>query len=304
MNYSIQTQNLTYSYSKNKKVLDAINLNVPKGAIYGFLGPNGAGKSTTMQLLTNTLLNPQGGINLFDNPLSGQTPDIFSRIGSLVESPNLYLHLSGTDNLRCIAKLKEVSEDKIPELLDLVGLSTSGNQKVKRYSLGMKQRLAIAMTLMGDPELLLLDEPVNGLDPSGITYIRKLLVRLNKEKGITIFISSHLLSEIEKMCTHVGIINNGTLKFEGTMKDLSKRAEHCNVSVVSKDVGQYVESLKVFNNTVKVLSEDHFTMSFNTKDKVPELSKFMVQHNIPLYQLKIEDGLEDLFLSLTNNNSN
>jgi ABC-2 type transport system ATP-binding protein len=160
-----------------------------------------------MQLLTGILSSPEQNSSVFGKELNSQMPHVFSKIGALVESPSLYLHLSGIDNLRCITHLKEISESKIPEVLALVGLSENGNEKVKQYSLGMKQRLAIAMTLLGDPELLLLDEPVNGLDPTGMTAIRELLVKLNKERGITIFISSHLLAEIEKMCTHIGIIH-------------------------------------------------------------------------------------------------
>ncbi|WP_034060271.1 ATP-binding cassette domain-containing protein [Lacinutrix jangbogonensis] len=299
MEYIIQTKNLTYSYSKHKKALDNLNINVPKGSIYGFLGPKGAGKSTTMQLLTSTLVNSQGVIDVFGESLFKQVPYVFSKIGSLVESPNLYLHLSAIDNLRCIAKLKEVAESKISEVLELVGLLENGNQKVKQFSLGMKQRLAIAMTLLGDPELLLLDEPVNGLDPSGITYIRKLLIKLNKEKGITIFISSHLLSEIEKMCTHIGIIHKGQLQYEGTMENLSKKAESCSVRVFSKNVKTYENTLKKFNKTIAIIDDEHFIVQLKDREMVPELSKFLIHQNIPLYELKIEDKLEDKFLSLT-----
>ncbi|MFL3660777.1 MAG: ABC transporter ATP-binding protein [Polaribacter sp.] len=237
----IQTENLSFSYSKKKHVLKKVNINVPKGAIYGFLGPNGAGKSTTMQLLTGILSSPEQNISVFGKELNSQMPHVFSKIGALVESPSLYLHLSGTDNLRCITQLKEVSESKIPEVLELVGLSENGNEKVKHYSLGMKQRLAIAMTLLGEPELLLLDEPVNGLDPTGMTAIRELLVKLNKEKGITVFISSHLLAEVEKMCTHIGIIHKGEIKFEGTMQALSDREQGCNVQIETKDLKKHIE---------------------------------------------------------------
>jgi len=196
--YIIQTDNLNFEYSKSKKVLDSISINVPKGAIYGFLGPNGAGKSTTMRLLTGIIPEQGNAIKLFNQPLKEQLPLVFYKIGSLVESPALYLHLSGIDNLRYIAKLRAIPEEKIRETLELVSLQNDSHRKVKFYSLGMKQRLAIAMALLSEPELLLLDEPVNGLDPNGIIDIRKLLIKLNKERGVTLFVSSHLLSEIEK----------------------------------------------------------------------------------------------------------
>jgi len=295
----IQTENLSFSYSKKKHVLNKVNINVPKGAIYGFLGPNGAGKSTTMQLLTGILSSPEQNISVFGKELNSQMPHVFSKIGALVESPSLYLHLSGTDNLRCITKLKEVSESKIPEVLELVGLSENGNEKVKHYSLGMKQRLAIAMTLLGEPQLLLLDEPVNGLDPTGMTAIRELLVKLNKEKGITVFISSHLLAEVEKMCTHIGIIHKGEIKFEGTMQALSDREQGCNVQIETKYLKKHIEVLKIAYPEIIIENENQFKVSLKSKEEIPVFSKFMIKNNIPLYEVKIIEGLEEWFLSLT-----
>lgn len=295
----IQTENLSFSYSKKKHVLNKVNINVPKGAIYGFLGPNGAGKSTTMQLLTGILSSPEQNISVFGKELNSQMPHVFSKIGALVESPSLYLHLSGKDNLRCITKLKEVSESKIPEVLELVGLSENGNEKVKHYSLGMKQRLAIAMTLLGEPELLLLDEPVNGLDPTGMTAIRELLVKLNKEKGITVFISSHLLAEVEKMCTHIGIIHKGEIKFEGTMQALSDREQGCNVQIETKYLKKHIEVLKIAYPEIIIENENQFKVSLKSKEEIPVFSKFMIKNNIPLYEVKIIEGLEEWFLSLT-----
>jgi ABC-2 type transport system ATP-binding protein len=295
----IKTENLSFSYSKKNLVLKDININVPKGAIYGFLGPNGAGKSTTMELLTGILSSSEKNISLFGEELQSQLPDVFSKIGALVESPSLYLHLSGIDNLRCITQLKEISEDKIPDILELVGLSDNGSQKVKQYSLGMKQRLAIGMTLLGDPELLLLDEPVNGLDPTGMTEIRQLLMKLNKEKGITIFISSHLLSEIEKMCTHIGIIHKGEIQFEGTIEELSNRSENCNVLVETKEINNFREEIEREYPNIQIENNNQFKVNLKDKEEIPEFSKFMIKNNIPLYELKIIEGLEEWFLSLT-----
>ncbi len=295
----IQLKNLSFSYSKKHQILNNINLNVPKGSIYGFLGPNGAGKSTTMQLLTNILQDHEGEIKLFGNPLNEQTPQIFNSIGALVESPALYLHLTGFENLKCITTLKKIEESRIPEVLKLVGLESKGNLKVKKYSLGMKQRLAIAMTLLGDPQLLLLDEPVNGLDPSGITEVRELLVKLNKELGLTIFISSHLLSEIEKMCTHVGIIHQGELKFEGTMEELSKRSSKHILTIQTKNAAQQIELIQEKYNNYTLISENEFQVTLNSKEETPEFAKFAIEKQIPLFQMKAEDGLENWFLSLT-----
>ncbi|MEN8816126.1 MAG: ABC transporter ATP-binding protein [Nonlabens sp.] len=295
----IEIKNLGFSYSKNNPILKNINLNVPKGSIYGFLGPNGAGKSTTMQLLTDILQDHEGQINMFGKALKEQTPQIFNRIGALVESPALYLHLTGFENLKCITSLKSIDESRIPEVLKLVGLETKSDLKAKKYSLGMKQRLAIAMTLLGDPELLLLDEPVNGLDPSGITEVRELLVKLNKELGLTIFISSHLLSEIEKMCTHVGIIHQGELKFEGTMDELAQRSSKHHLTIQTIDAARQLELVQEAYENARLISENEFQVTLKSKEETPQFAQFSIEKQIPLYQMKAEDGLENWFLSLT-----
>ncbi len=296
----IKTNNLSYSYSKGKDVLKNVNINVPKGSIYGFLGANGAGKSTTMQLLTDILSSKENEIEIFGESLQSQLPQIFENIGALVESPTLYYHLSGIDNLRCMTTLRGISEEKIPEILDLVGLKDNGKQKVKEYSLGMRQRLAIAMTLIHEPKLLLLDEPVNGLDPTGMTEIRELLVKLNKEKGITIFISSHLLAEVEKMCTHIGIIHKGEMQFEGTIDQLAKKANNCSVLVQIDDLQKHQDIIKQKYSTFALTKkENQFQLSLESKDDIPLLSKFLIENGISLYELKTSGGLEEWFLSLT-----
>jgi len=295
----IEVKNLSFSYSKNQPILKNINLNVPQGSIYGFLGPNGAGKSTTMQLLTDILQDHDGDIKMFGKSLKEQTPQIFTKIGALVESPALYLHLTGYENLKCITTLKSIDQKRIPEVLKLVGLEGKGDLKAKKYSLGMKQRLAIAMTLLGDPELLLLDEPVNGLDPSGITEVRELLVKLNKELGLTIFISSHLLSEIEKMCTHVGIIHHGELKFEGTMGQLAQRSSKHQITIHTVNAAQQLLLIQEKYKHSKVINENQFQVTLNSKEETPQLAQYAIEKGVPLYQIKAEDGLENWFLSLT-----
>jgi ABC-2 type transport system ATP-binding protein len=302
--YIIQTEGLNFQYSKHKKVLDNISINVPKGSIYGFLGPNGAGKSTTMRLLTGIIPEQGDAIKLFNQPLKEQLPLVFYKIGSLVESPALYLHLSGLDNLRYIAKLRNISEEKIIETLQLVNLEKDGNRKAKQYSLGMKQRLAIAMALLSEPELLLLDEPVNGLDPNGIIDIRKLLVKLNKERGVTIFVSSHLLSEIEKMCTHVGIINKGKLRFEGTIQELSKKASLCKVQVTLDDADKWLSELEQNYKNVHPISNNQITLEIGDKMLIPKFIKNLIAKNASLYEVKILDGLEEWFMTITDEKNN
>ena len=300
--YIIQTERLNFQYSKNKKVLNDISIHVPKGSIYGFLGPNGAGKSTTMRLLTGIIPEQGNAIKLFGNPLQEQLPFVFNKIGSLVESPALYLHLSGIDNLKYIAKLRNIPEEKIHETLELVDLSRDGNRKAKQYSLGMKQRLAIAMALLSNPELLLLDEPVNGLDPNGIIDIRKLLIKLNQEKGVTIFVSSHLLSEIEKMCTHVGIISKGKLRFEGTMQELSKAAGLCKIQVTLDDASKWQHELKNHYENVNLLAQNQLILDIGNKDNIPDFIKNLIAKDASVYEVKILDGLEEWFMTITNEN--
>ena len=298
--YIIRTEHLTFHYSKNRKALDNVSLNIPKGSIYGFLGPNGAGKSTTMRLLTGILPQQDKSIYLFNKPLDQQLPKAFDRVGSLVESPALYLHLSGYDNLKYIAKLRNVPESRINEVLELVDLQRDAKRKAKAYSLGMKQRLAIAMALLDEPELLLLDEPVNGLDPNGIQDIRKLLVRLNKEKGVTIFVSSHLLAEIEKMCTHVGIISKGKIQFEGTMEELSKKSGLCKIRITVKDAQRWYDELVKENPTVQMDNNTQFSLELENREEIPAFTKELVNKGAEIYEIKILDGLEEWFMALVN----
>ena len=301
MKYIIQTSNLDFQYSKNKKILNNLSINVPKGSIYGFLGPNGAGKSTTMRLLTGIIPDDSNSIFLFEKPIENQIPDIFEKVGALVESPALYLHLSGYDNVKYIALLRQVPLSKIDEVLELVDLTAHKRQKAKQYSLGMKQRLAIAMALLSEPELLFLDEPVNGLDPNGIVEIRKLLVKINKEKGVTIFVSSHLLSEIEKMCTHIGIISKGTLKYEGTMEDLSRKFETCKIQITLDEAESWKEKLSSKYANVVLEEQNKITMNLNHTSEIPDFAKQIIQEGARIYEIKILEGLEEWFMNLTEN---
>ena len=301
MKYIIQTSNLDFQYSKNKKILNNLSINVPKGSIYGFLGPNGAGKSTTMRLLTGIVPDDSNSIFLFEKPIESQIPEVFEKVGALVESPALYLHLSGYDNLKYIALLRQVPLSKIDEVLELVDLTAHKRQKAKQYSLGMKQRLAIAMALLSEPELLFLDEPVNGLDPNGIVEIRKLLVKINKEKGVTIFVSSHLLSEIEKMCTHIGIISKGVLKYEGTMEDLSRKFETCKIQITLDEAENWKEKLSSKYANVALEEQNKITMNLNHTSEIPDFAKEIIQEGARIYEIKILEGLEEWFMNLTEN---
>jgi ABC-type multidrug transport system ATPase subunit len=297
MDYVIQTDELSFSYSNKKLALDKLSINVPKGSIYGFLGPNGAGKSTTMSLLTGILDDQTSSIELFSKPQKEQFPEVFSMVGSLVEFPALYLHLTGYENLRYIAKIRHKPLTRVDELLKLVNLYEDRNRKVKQYSLGMKQRMAIAMALMGDPDLLLLDEPANGLDPNGIKEVRNLLTKLNQDQGVTVFVSSHILSEIEKMCSHVGIINNGQLKFEGTIDELSqlKSVNHLHISL--NDAPSWADKLE---QEVEVINNKMIRVEME-KALIPDFVRSIVSQGADIFEIRQQDGLEEWFMEITDN---
>ena len=220
----IETHALCKSYH-GRPVVDHLNLTVPEGCVYGFLGPNGAGKSTTMKMLLG-LVHPTGG----SVELLGYTLNEANRIallrqtGSLIESPSGYLHLTARENLSIVADLKDVDRKDISRVLEIVHLTKDADRKVGQYSLGMKQRLGIAMALLGSPKLLILDEPTNGLDPAGIQEMRSLIAAMPQTTGATVLISSHLLGEIEQMVDQVGILNHGRLLFEGSLQQLQKHS--------------------------------------------------------------------------------
>jgi ABC-type multidrug transport system ATPase subunit len=216
---AIETHGLTHRF-RSDTVLRDLALAVPQGSIYGFLGPNGAGKTTTLKLLLGLLRRQQGSIQLFGLPLERNRVEILRRIGSSIESPSLYAHLTAWENLAIWRAAFGCSAERIPEVLRLTGLSDTGKKRAGQFSLGMKQRLGIAIALLHQPSLLILDEPTNGLDPHGIAEIRELLLRLNREQGTTIVISSHLLPEVERLITHAAILYRGELRFQGASSEL------------------------------------------------------------------------------------
>lgn len=225
--YVIETENLTKSFGDYTSV-NALNLKVPKGKIYGFLGPNGAGKTTTIRMLLSLIRPDKGSIKIFNKSLLEHRTYILRKIGALVESPAYYGHLSAYKNLKIITELLDIPQSKINETLETVRLTQYADKLVRGYSLGMKQRLGIALALIRQPEILILDEPTNGLDPFGIQEIRNLIKDLSKNKGMTILVSSHILSEIEAVADNVGIINEGKLIFQGSMDNLKGISNNSN----------------------------------------------------------------------------
>jgi len=218
--YILETTGLSHQFSPRQPVLDQVGLRVPKGSIYGFLGPNGAGKTTTLRLVLGLLKKQKGQIFFFGRPFETCRISTLQKVGSLIENPSVYGHLTAEENIRVFQKIYRCPPERIGVVLRESLLADTGRKKAGQFSLGMKQRLGIAIALLNDPELLILDEPTNGLDPAGIIAMRELLTSLNRGKGTTILISSHLLSEIDKLVTHAGIINKGSLVFQGTLTGL------------------------------------------------------------------------------------
>ena len=222
MTLAIHTQGLTRQFPGNHGVRD-LDLTVPAGAIYGFLGPNGAGKTTTIRLLLGLLRPERGTIHLHGEELARDRRQALARVGALVESPALYPHLSGRQNLEVTRRLLAAPKWRIDDVLAITTMADAADRRVRDYSLGMRQRLAIALALLGQPKLLILDEPGNGLDPAGILDMRGLLRSLAKEHGISVFVSSHQLSEVEHVASHVGVLHDGRLRFQGTIDELRAR---------------------------------------------------------------------------------
>lgn len=219
-NTLLETRNLTKSF-RGRKIIDNLNLKVMKGDVYGFLGRNGQGKTTTIRLMTGLIFPDSGEVVINGCNLRTDFKGAISQIGAIVESPTFYDYLSGYENLSLMANLVPgVSKSRINEVLEIVGLRNRAKDKVRTYSLGMKQRLGIANALLNNPQLIILDEPTNGLDPQGMKEIREMIVQLSSEKNITFFISSHLLHEIQQFCNRIGIINDGKLLVEGNVNEL------------------------------------------------------------------------------------
>ncbi|MCU5747013.1 ABC transporter ATP-binding protein [Staphylococcus sp. SQ8-PEA] len=291
----IQTKNLTKEF-KGFKAVDNLNLTIPNGEISGFLGPNGSGKTTTIRMLLGLAEKTSGDIKLFNKSLKTHKSEILSNVGALVDSPSFYEHLSGFENLKIMQLVHNCDDTKIQEVLSIVELTEAANKKVKDYSLGMKQRLGIAIALMNDPKLLILDEPTNGLDPNGIKKMRELLIMLSQRKRISIVVSSHNLFEIENMCNYVCLINKGTLLYQGELKSLlNKYAQH-NVFFNTSDNTTAKNILKDYNTNIR-----GDKLNVNTQlSEIPKINKILVTNNMDVFEITHEKtSLEDIFLKLT-----
>ena len=296
----ISTEGLSFNFG-SQQVVKSLSLQVPEGSIYGFLGPNGAGKTTTIKLLLNLLKTDQGSIHIFEQELQSNRISILSQIGSLIEQPAIYLHLSGRENLLNRALLLQVPEKRVDEMLELVHLTEAAHKKAGKYSLGMKQRLGIALALLSDPKLLILDEPTNGLDPNGIIEVRELLIRLVTRHKKTVFVSSHLLAEVERMATHVGIIHKGEMLFQGSIKDLEAISQP-QIQVELNETVDAANFLKKHGLTVTEVSDECVSVPFTSKTQMGEINTLLNRNDYTVYSIrKVNKDLEKLFLDITQN---
>ena len=298
----IQTTALTFHFNKQQKTLDDINLRVEKGSIYGFLGPNGAGKTTTLRLLLGLLKKQEGSIQLFGKEFDQHRLESLKNIGSLIEQPSLYGHLTAKENLEVYRKVYDAAKENIASVLQLVGLEGTGAKKAKQFSLGMKQRLSIAIALLHNPELLILDEPTNGLDPNGIIETRELIKKLNREKGVTIIVSSHILAEVERMATHVGIIHKGKLLFQGTLPELQNMKNR--QSFLQIDTTDNPSALHLLAAQGAEMRNGYVVLPFKDKSMTAAIARRLIEQNIDLYLLQPQQNdLEQLFIDITSINN-
>ncbi|WP_374964756.1 ABC transporter ATP-binding protein [Lysinibacillus sp. RS5] len=301
MEYIVQTENLSKSFGKEQAVSN-INLKIRKGEIYGFLGPNGAGKTTTIRMLLGLMKPSSGTIKIFQKDLTKERINILAKVGSLVENPSYYPHLTAYENLEALRKILGVPKSRIDEVLEIVRLKDVANKKVKGFSLGMKQRLGIAASLLHNPELLILDEPTNGLDPSGIIEIRNLIKRLPSEYGMTVIISSHLLSEIDQMATQVGIVTKGKMIFQDSIEAMRRFAQPKVLIKVSN--GEKGWRSLVANGIKAEHKDDLILFDECSDEKVAHIVQILVQEGISVYRVEEEKrSLEEIFLQMTSGES-
>ena len=294
----IETNDLCKQYGNALRVAH-LDLDVPEGSVYGFLGPNGAGKSTTLKMILGLVRPTAGSIRVLGKSMDSKNRlAVLRQVGSLIESPSYYGHLTGEENLRIVQTLRGVPEKNIREVLQIVRLDGQRGKKVAHYSLGMKQRLGLAAALLGFPRLLILDEPTNGLDPAGIQEMRELIRSLPGRFGMTVVVSSHLLSEIDQMADHVGIIREGRLVFQDTLSALHARS--CPRLALRTTDNAGAARLLGENRVPCTLEDGWLTLPLLSDADAASLSRFLASHRVDLLRMEErQKSLEDLFLELT-----
>ena len=296
--WAISTSELTRRFGTLTAV-DRVGLRVPQGSVYGFLGPNGAGKTTTIRLLLGLIRAHGGEVMLLGQPLRRNRLALLGQVGALVEAPSLYPHLTGRENLELTRRLSGCRRDRIDAVLQTMRLADAADRKVGGYSSGMRQRLGLALALLCEPSLLVLDEPTNGLDPAGIREMREFIRRLPEEQGITVFLSSHLLSEVEQVATHIGIIHHGQLLFQGPADGL--RAELGERVTVAVD--RPAQALQILDEAgwhARRNGGEELHLEVNSRSDAAMLNALLVRQGLNVFHLSVAQAtLEDVFLNLT-----
>lgn len=299
MDYIMETVGLRKSYKGNVVVND-VNIHVPKGAIYGFVGPNGAGKSTVMKMILNLIQPEAGEVQLFGEKVTDQSYEVFKRVGSIIENPYFYEKMTARQNLELHCDYMGFSnKERIDEVLQMVDLQNVEGKQIRHYSLGMKQRLAIARAILAKPEFLILDEPINALDPEGIREMRNLFQRINQEDETTIFISSHILSEVDLIADTIGIIQHGNLLAELPIEEIHKhQTEYISLQV--DDVAHAATLLEQMDITNFSVLDQEFIRIYDSNISGKVLSKALIESGVGLESLgRKQDTLEDYFFQLT-----
>lgn len=303
MTMAITARGLTKTYGPLKAV-NNLNLDIPQGTVFGFLGPNGAGKTTTIRMLLGLIQPTAGSAQVLGHDIVRDRGPIAASVAAIVESPAFYTYLSGIDNLRVFARTSNLpaNDQRLNQLLERVGLGGRGNNKVKQYSLGMKQRLGIAATLLNDPKIIFLDEPTNGLDPAGTVDMRNMIIELGKE-GFTVFLSSHLLHEVENVCESVAIIQNGITIAQGRVQDLIASGGGATYQL---EAGPFERAMGVLTQhpALQATSSDGHWISIRAEaNAIPALVRALVAADVDVYQVQAhKQSLESIFLELTAQN--
>lgn len=293
----LEVENLKKSLGK-REIINDISFSIEEGEIFGFLGPNGAGKTTTIRMLVGLIHPNKGSIKICGYDLKKDTEKALKEVGAVVENPELYKYLTGRENLMQIARIRKISKESVEETIKLVGLENRIDDKVRKYSLGMKQRLGLAASLLSNPKLLILDEPTNGLDPSGILDFREVIKKAAKEKGMAVFISSHILSEVQHLCDRVAFINHGTIKsVENVVNDSMKTDTDIICLNLTKEIDlnllkniEYIKSVRRSEDGIEIILLSNTT---------PKLIKYLVTNNFKIEEIyKIRKGLEQRYMEL------
>lgn len=301
-NTVLEIKNLTKTYGK-RKIIDNISLEIKEGEIYGFLGPNGSGKTTTIKMILRLIEKDSGIIKVKGYDNKKEFEQAMQYIGAIVENPDMYNYMSGLDNLKLHARLRNVDSKRIDEVLELVGLKDRAKEKVKKYSLGMKQRLGLALTLLHKPKVLILDEPTNGLDPAGIKQLRDILKEIAHKEGVAVFVSSHILSEMQQMCDKIAVINNGKIVKAEDITHIEQTEEKQSfeetIEIKVKNVEKAMEILKEKFEIQPKLVEGNINITI-LSDQIPKVVKELAINDVEIQAvIPKEQSLEDIFFDAT-----